>query len=78
MYIFIVGGGRGNCLAVDDTSILHIMDDKYSIEENEVTIDEVNLVRKYDLDYRPPLQCDHDYTDVPNYDRALHGISEYK
>ena len=54
------------------------MDEKYKIEETEVSIDEVNMVRKYDLAYRPPLQSDHDYCDSPNFTRALHGFSEFK
>ena len=32
------------------------------------------LIRKYDLQERIPIQCDHDYSDLPN----VASISEYK
>ena len=58
--------------------MLHILDDKYDIDDNEATVSEVMFIRKYDLSYRPPLQSDHDYSDIPNFTRVLHGFSEFK
>ena len=54
------------------------MDNKYDIEGEELSISEVMLIRKYDLAYRPPKHSDHDYADTPNFNRALHGFSDFK
>ena len=72
------GGGRGNCLVLDQTYILSILEDKYTINDNELSVSEVTLIRKYDLAFREPLHSDHDYCDIPNFSSALHGFSELK
>lgn len=54
------------------------MDDKYEIEGEELSVSDVTIIRKYDLAYRPPQQSDHDYFDTPNFNRALHGFSDFK
>ena len=73
-----LGGGRGNCLVLDETNILSILEDSYSINNNDLSVSEVTLIRKYDLAFRAPLQSDHDYCDIPNFSSALHGFSEFK
>ena len=78
MFFQFLGGGRGNCLAQDETNLLHIMDDKYDIDDEEHSVSKVNLIKKYDLAYRPPIQCDHDYADIPNFTRASYEFSEFK
>ena len=37
-----------------------------TLKDNEITLSDVALIRKYDLDDRKPLECDHDYADMPS------------
>ena len=71
-----IGGGRGNCLKLDETNILHIMGDVCKVEDTEVTMSDVALIRKYDLEHRNPEECDHDYEDTPNFSST--NLSEFK
>ena len=42
------------------------MDDACYVKDTTVTISEVALIKKYDLSIqRKPLECDHDYVDIP-------------
>ena len=62
-----IKGGRGNCIPQDDTEMLSNVDDKNKKKSTPVEIDEMTIVRKYDLALRPqPVESDHDYFDVPN------------
>lgn len=57
--------GTGNCLVLDDTTIL---------ESSTKTQSTVSVERKYDLLTREPVKSDHDYTDTPN----IESVSEFK
>ena len=71
-----IGGGRGNCIQMDETNLLHIMDDVTNIGGSQITMSEVALKRNYDLEDRKPVTYDHDYTDAPNF--LNHSLSEFK
>ena len=71
-----IGGGRGNCEKMDDTNLLHILDDVCAVDENEITMSTISLIRKYDLADRKPVMSEHDYADAPNYSR--YALSEFK
>ena len=62
--IYIKLGGKGNCTKRDETTLLHILDDTYDVNETKITMSNVALIRKYDLQDRQPMQCDHDYADM--------------
>ena len=74
----IVGGGQGNCMKLDETNLLSIMEDKYSINDHHQSVSELSIIRKYDLNDRPPSQVDHDYADKPNFNSSLQGFSLFK
>ena len=44
-----IEGGKGNCQKLDATSILYIIDDTCNVNEEEVSIINAEIVRKYDL-----------------------------
>jgi len=70
-----IEGGKGNCIIKrDPTEILYINGDSACIRNACLTITNAAQLRKYDLVERSPLQCDHDYSDVPNFC----SLSEYK
>ena len=69
-----IGGGKGNCQKRDPTDILHLFSDTCNINDEDVTIGEAALIRKYDLAVKTPMQRDHDYSDAPN----IVSLSEYK
>ncbi|KAG1672898.1 DNA transposase THAP9 [Nymphon striatum] len=69
-----IGGGKGNCQQQDQTNILHILDDTYNINDQDVGISNVALIGKYDLADRRPMQSDHDYSDSP----SITNLSEFK
>ena len=70
------GGGRGNCLAQDETYLLHILEDNYDINGERNSVSDIALMKKYDIASRPPSQDDHDYDDIPQYSRSF--VSEFK
>ena len=57
-----IKGGNGNC-KYDSTVMLYHFDKTYA--ENKEDITTTALKRKYDLDDRAPLKCDHDFCDTP-------------
>ena len=62
-----IKGGRGNCIPQDDTEMLSNVDDQNKKKSTPVKVDEMTIVRKYDLALRPqPVESDHDYFDIPN------------
>ena len=71
-----IGGGRGNCDKMDETNLLHIMDDVCKVNGSLVTLSDVALIKKYDLVDRKPSRSDHDYVDAPNF--SSNTISEFK
>ena len=70
-----IKGGQGNVSRLDNTTILDIVGDSCKTSSGKtVTISEAALIRKYDLQERPPAQTDHDYCDASN----IVVLSEYK
>lgn len=65
-----IQGGTGNCQH-DSTSLL---DDTLNTSNNEISISEAALIRKYDLTESHTIESDHNYPDIPN----LSTISEHK
>ncbi|CAB3979236.1 partial [Paramuricea clavata] len=45
-----IEGGKGNCQKLDPTSILHIIDDTCNVNEEDVSITNAQIIRKYDLE----------------------------
>ena len=68
-----IKGSQGNCIKQDATEVLHLVDDSYN-DNNNVSLSNAALIRKYDLQERIPIQSEHDYHDSPNF--AI--LSEYK
>ena len=69
-----IEGGKGNCKQRDPIEILSAIGDSSKVNGKSVTITTAALIRKYDLQQRVPMQCDHDYSDAPN----MVKLSEYK
>ena len=70
-----ITGGRGNCIPQDDTEMLSNFEDNSNRRSSRIEIDQVTIVRKYDLALRPePVTTDHDYCDAPN----VMELSEFK
>ena len=70
-----VTGGRGNCIPQDDTEMLSNFEDNNNRKFSRIEIDQVTIVRKYDLALRPePVTTDHGYCDAPN----VMELSEFK
>ena len=69
-----IGGGKGNCQKRDPTDILYLLSDTCNVNDEDVTIGEAALIRKYDLAVKTPMQRDHDYSDAP----SIGILSEYK
>ena len=67
-------GGKGNCQQEDPTQLLHSFDDTCKVGDQDITISNAALIRKYDLTERRPVQSDHDYCDSPN----MANLIEYK
>eukprot|EP00794_Sanderia_malayensis_P002761 gene2761-3192_t len=61
-----IGGGKGNYQRQDPTATLHELDDVSSVDDSTVTMINVAVMRKYDLNNRMPTPSDHDYADIPN------------
>ena len=61
-----IEGGKGNCKQRDPIEILSAIGDSSKVNGKSVTITTAALIRKYDLQQRVPMQCDHDYSDAPN------------
>ena len=59
-------GSVGNCEAGDNTDLLDVMTDTYRVDDKEMDITTVGMVRRYDLLIRDPIQFDQDYTDILN------------
>ena len=62
-----IASGKGNCQKQEEVDILHVIGDACRINDEELTITEASLIRKYDLELRKPKSTEHDYTDVPNF-----------
>ena len=70
-----INGGRGNCIPQNDTEMLSNFEDNSNRKSSRIEIDQVTIVRKYDLALRPePVTTDHDYCDAPN----VMELSEFK
>ena len=69
-----ISGGKGNCQQEDPTQLLHSFDDTCKVGDQDITISNAALIRKYDLTERRPVQSDHDYCDSPN----MANLTEYK
>ena len=69
-----IEGGNGNCQKRDPTDILHVIDDTCNVNNEDVTITNAALIRKYDLVETRPIMHDHDYSDAPN----VVNLSEFK
>ena len=69
-----IEGGKGNCEKRDPIDILHVLGDSCNVNDEEITITNAALIRKYDLQERSPTQSEHDYCDAPN----ITNLSEYK
>ena len=69
-----IKGGRGNCIAQDETEILNSVKDQCEINSSPTGISDVAIARRYDMELRQPESGDHDYCDVPN----VVELSEYK
>ncbi len=67
-----IEGGKGNCQKLDPISILHVIDDTCNVNNEDVSITNAELIRKYDLTERSSVQ-DHDYA-IPN----VCNLSEFK
>ena len=69
-----IQGGNRNCQSQDLTDILYVVSDNCTIDDQEMSISETSLMRKYDLsDRQTPLNFDHDYCI-----RSISKLSEYK
>ena len=67
-----IEGGKGNCQKLDPTSILHVIDDTCNVNNEDVSITNAELIRKYDLTERSSVQ-DHDNA-IPN----VCNLSDFK
>ena len=72
----IGGSSRGNCTKMDDTNILHIMDDVCKVGEVDMTLSDVSLIRRYDLDSRKPMESTEDLSEAPTMPSDV--LSEFK
>ena len=68
-----IEGGQGNCQKQDPTDILHVLSDSCNGNNQNVTLSNAALIRKYNIKDQP-MQSDHDYIDAPNIDT----LTEYK
>ena len=55
-----ISGGNGNCEAQDKTALISCFGDTISIDEENVSITNTALIRRYDLQDQQQ-QSDHDY-----------------
>jgi len=72
-----VQGGLGNITVQDETRLLSVtLDSTQDSRNSGIQRDTLDMAvaRFYDVMYRPPLQSEHDYADVPN----ISAVSEYK
>ena len=53
-------------MAQDGTNLLHIFDDVCKVGGQEITLSDVQLIRRYDLADRDPRKDDHDYAYTPS------------
>ena len=51
-----IGGGKGNCQKRDPTDILYLLSDTCNVNDEDVTIGEAALIRKYDLAVKTPCR----------------------
>ena len=63
-------------MKLDNTNILYIMDNMYRTDKTEVSISDVALARKHELDKKMPIKSDHDYIDMDNVSHNF--LSEFK
>ena len=61
-----IGGGKGNYQKRDPTDTFYLLSDTCNINDDDVTIGETSLIRKYNLTVNSPMPRDHDYGDAPN------------
>ena len=69
-----IEGTNGNCQKRDPIEILHVIGNTCSINDQDLSITNAAIIRKYDLEERCPVQSDHDYTDALN----VACLSEFK
>lgn len=62
-----IEGQGGNCIAQENTPILHVSSSRPHGKAHYTDEDDMLLIRRYDLEDRAPSAEDHDYADVPNY-----------
>ena len=72
-----IAGGKGNCKKLDPTSMLHIIDDICNVNEEDTSIMNAGLIRKYELETK-----DKDNGSVQDNDSAppdvINCLSEFK
>ena len=62
-----ITAGKRNCISQDDTEMLSNEEGQSDAESSSIKIDDVIIVRKYNLVLREkPAATDHDYCDVGN------------
>ena len=57
-----IEGGKGNCEKRDPIDILHVLGDSCNVNDEEITITNAALIRKYDLQERSAIQSDYTTT----------------
>ena len=66
----------GNCIPVDDTTILHVTSDLITKRDGQLDILDMSVVRQYDLNLDIPTDVEHDYSSLYNYGH-LSAYKEY-
>ena len=61
-----IGGGKGNCIPQDNTTLLHVFDEICVDNSKVITISDVAIRKKYDLDDKEDPQVEDEFSDVPN------------
>ena len=61
-------GGKGNCTPRDSTKILHIFGDSCTVKGQVLSISNLDIVRKYNLEEAniPSQLEEHNYANIPN------------
>ena len=68
----MIEGGHGNCIAQDNTKVLHSVEDQCNSIQSSIS--DVSIARRYDLELRQPLDIERDVGQLSNDVQ----ISEYK
>ena len=69
-----IKGTGGNCEPQDPTQLLEVFTDTCQVDDTELDISTVGMVRRYDLLIREPSEADHDYVDIPQ----VSSLSEFQ